>query len=279
MQEILAGKYKIILVSPEMMQSRSFTERLLRNRQFTRRVIALFVDEAHCISHWGAQFRKKYATLGNVRAFLPPSTPAIAVSATLTARVRRDVQSKLHFSKATSRFIDIGNNRPNLSIVVRACQNPMNTYADLDFVLPDSVPSVHDIPKTWIYVNDIDSGNEIIEHLRDVLQQRNPELDESVIRPYNARLSLPYRQKAMSEFREGNVRILVCTEAAGMVSDLFEVLRTVIMNGLRCLIGVQRSRHPSSGAVEITRQSVKLHSEGRSGGARGREGGFGSPAR
>lgn len=216
------------------MQSRSFTERLLRNRLFTRRVIALFVDEAHCISHWGAQFRKKYATLGNVRAFLPASTSVIAVSATLTARVRRDIQSKLHFSKTTSSFVDIGNNRPNISVVVRACQNPMNTYTDLDFVIPDTISSIEDIPKTWIYVDDIDTGAEIIQHLRDVLRERNPKLDDTTIRPYNAQLSLPYRQKAMSEFREGNVRILICTEAAGMASgQLTNYHRTTFMPASR----------------------------------------------
>ncbi len=200
------------------MQTRTFTDKLLRNQRFARQIIALFVDEAHCISHWGAQFRKKYGTIGTLRAFLPASTPIVAVSATLTARVRRDIQSKLHFSKANSSFIDIGNDRPNISLAVRACQNPMNTYSDLDFVIPDSVTSIEDIPKTWIYVDNIDLGAEIIRHLRQVLRERSPGLAGNVIRPYNARLSLPYRQKAMQNFRDGSIRILICTEAAGMVS-------------------------------------------------------------
>lgn len=206
------------------MQSRTFIDRLLRNSTFARKVISLFVDEAHCISHWGAEFRKKYATLGNLRAFLPAHTPVIAVSATLTPRVRRDVQSKLHFARAASSFIDVGNNRPNISIAMRACQNPMNTYADLDFVIPEVVSSPEDIPKTWIYVDNIDTGAEIVEHLRDVLHKRNTELEEGVVRPYNARLSITYRKKAMEAFREGAVRILICTEAAGMVSRLFWIL-------------------------------------------------------
>ncbi|KAI0083575.1 P-loop containing nucleoside triphosphate hydrolase protein [Irpex rosettiformis] len=222
-RDILAGTYKVILASPEMMQTRSFIDRLLRNQSFTRRIISLFVDEAHCISHWGAQFRKKYATIGTIRAFLPANTPVVAVSATLTARVRRDIQSKLHFSRTSSAFINVGNNRPNISIVVRTCQNPMNMYSDLDFVLPDSISAAEDIPKTWVYVDDIDSGTEIIRHLRHVLFERNPELDKGIIRPYNARLSLPYRQEAMSEFRSGSIRILICTEAAGMGCNILDI--------------------------------------------------------
>lgn len=199
------------------MQTRTFIDKLLRNQSFMRRIIALFIDEAHCISHWGTQFRKKYGTIGTLRAFLPASTPVVAVSATLTARVRRDIQAKLHFSRGNSKSIDIGNDRPNISLVVRACQNPMNTYSDLDFTIPDSVATTEDIPKTWIYVDNIDDGAEIIRHLRHVLRERNPELAGNVIRPYNARLSLPYREKAMQKFREGGIRILICTEAAGMV--------------------------------------------------------------
>lgn len=216
-KDILEGKYQVILASPEMMQTRTFIDKLLRNPKFARRIISLFVDEAHCVSHWGALFRKKYGTLGILRAFLPASTPVVAVSATLTARVRRDIQAKLHFAKGHSKFIDIGNDRPNISLVVRACQNPMNTYSDLDFTLPDTITSIEDIPKTWIYVDSIDTGAEIIRHLRHVLRERNPELAGNTIRPYNARLSLPYRQKAMEKFRDGGIRIMICTEAAGMV--------------------------------------------------------------
>ena len=74
------------------------------------------------------------------------------------------------------------------------------------------------MPKTWIYVDNIDTGTEIVQYLRDILYKRNPDIPGGVIRPYNARLSLSYRQKAMESFRQGDVRILVCTEAAGMVS-------------------------------------------------------------
>ncbi|KAI0814764.1 P-loop containing nucleoside triphosphate hydrolase protein [Irpex lacteus] len=251
-KDILAGKYKVILASPEMMQSPMFVDRLLRNSTFTRKVISLFIDEAHCISHWGAEFRKKYATLGNLRAFLPAYTPVIAVSATLTGRVRRDVQSKLHFTRADSSFIDVGNNRPNISIVVRACQNPMNTYADLDFVIPEVVSSPDDIPKTWVYVDNIDTGAEIVEHLQEVLRKRNPEVEEGIIRPYNARLSITYRKKAMEAFREGAVRILICTEAAGMGCNIPDI-RVVVQWKLPHTLSnfVQRAGRAARGQDQV----------------------------
>ena len=178
----------------------------------------MIIDEAHCVSHWGADFRKKYGSIGIVRAFLPRRTPIIAVTATLTARVRRDLYSKLHFPKHGNAFHNAGNDRPNVSIVVRAMEHPQNTYTDLDFVLPDVIECAADIPKTYIYADDIKTGSDIVEHLNTLLKRRSPALVErGVIRPYNATLSDDYRQRAMDEFKAGGIRVMVCTDAAGMV--------------------------------------------------------------
>ncbi|KAI0075723.1 P-loop containing nucleoside triphosphate hydrolase protein, partial [Panus rudis PR-1116 ss-1] len=223
-KEIISGKYQIILVSPEMLQSRSFINKILRVSSFAHRVLSIFIDEAHCISHWGANFRKKYGTLGVVRAFLPRGVPVMAVTATLTAKVRRDIQSKLHFPKSGSMFLNMGNDRSNVSLVTRACEHPMHTFADLDFVIPAQVATREDIPKTYIYVDNIKEGSKMIDHLYDVLRTRNPALaDEGIIRPFNAVLSHEYRTKAMSCFREGSIRILVCTDAAGMGCNIPDI--------------------------------------------------------
>ncbi|KAH9934406.1 P-loop containing nucleoside triphosphate hydrolase protein [Amylocystis lapponica] len=241
-QAILARRYQIILLSPEMLQSRTFINRILRNTSFMRHVISLFVDEAHCISHWGADFRKKYSSLGTTRAFLARGTPVIAVTATLTDRVRRDIHSKLHFPKHGSMFVNVGNDRPNVSIVVRACEHPQNSFVDLDFVLPLTIHTPEDIPKTYIYVDNIQVGNDIIDHLTDLLRRRQvpntiraessshttPIVSPSIIRPYNATLSNEYRTAAMAHFRTGDVRILVCTDAAGMGCDVPDIDLVII---------------------------------------------------
>ncbi|TFY51100.1 hypothetical protein EVJ58_g10740 [Rhodofomes roseus] len=234
---ILRGEYRIILISPEMLQSQMFKTQVLRNQRFSSRVLSVILDEAHCLSHWGSDFRKHYNSLGTIRAFLRPGTPIIALTATLTARVRRDLHTKLHFPKLGSKFVNVGNDRPNVSIIVRACEHPQNTYADLDFILPTTITTAQDIPKTYLYVEKIETGNEIIDHLETVLKQRNPALaNAGFIRPFNATMSPEYRRAAMSAFRSsgaapdsettnvddtrwsGPIRILVCTDAAGMVS-------------------------------------------------------------
>ncbi|EJF56898.1 P-loop containing nucleoside triphosphate hydrolase protein [Dichomitus squalens LYAD-421 SS1] len=237
-KDILAHKYKIIIVSPEMLQSRTFTNRILRNSRFMKDIISLFIDEAHCIVLWGADFRKKYGTLGKVRAFLPRGTPVIAVSATLSPRVVRAIWASLHFSQSDtqSRYENEGNDRANVAIVVRACEHPLNTYADLSFVIPPTLESINDIPKTYIYVDNIATGGEIIDYLnrqlekhRDLATAPAPLHDSfcGIIRPFNATLSHRYRTLAMSYFREGRIHVLVCTDAAGMGCDIPDIDRVI----------------------------------------------------
>lgn len=214
-RDIVTGKYRIVLLSPEMLLSTRFIERVIRKPAFRSRVYSIFVDEAHCISHWGADFRKQYGRIGTVRALLPPDVPVIAVSATLTRRVTRNVVDTLQLNRSKERrylHLNMGNDRANVSLIVRPILNAMNTYTDLDFVIPSQLSQAPDIPKTWIYVDNIKTGDEIVNHLRSLV----PEHLHGVIRPFNAVLSQEYREEAMRLFKSGVVRVLVCTDAAGM---------------------------------------------------------------
>ncbi|KAJ7704750.1 P-loop containing nucleoside triphosphate hydrolase protein [Mycena metata] len=210
LQEIVQGNYEIVLISPEMALSRRFIREVLRNVDFSRRIMSVVVDEAHVVSHWGASFRKKYGTLGMIRAFLPRGTPVVALSATLPARVRNDVLSKLQFGQDYAN-IDVGNDRPNVSIIVRGIHHPLNTYADLDFIVA-GIRTKEDIKKTFIYADNIATGVEIIDHLMSLLP---PEL-QHVVQGYDA-------PKAMELFKAGTIRILVCTDAAGMGCNMWKL--------------------------------------------------------
>ncbi|KAI0061981.1 P-loop containing nucleoside triphosphate hydrolase protein [Artomyces pyxidatus] len=219
LRDICQGKYQIVLVSPEMMLSRRFINDVLRNQELASRVYSVIIDEAHCISHWGASFRKKYGTIGMIRVFLPQSTPVIAVSASLTRRVTRDIVEKLQFSSNGYIYRNLGNDRPNVSIVVRAIHNTMGSYTDLNFLIPSNVKEATDLKKIWIYADNIETGGEIIDHLRTLL----PPTLHTVIRPYNAVHGVEYRDAAMAGFRDGNIRILVCTDAAGMGCNIPDI--------------------------------------------------------
>lgn len=180
------------------------------------RILSIVVDEAHIVSHWGAGFRKQYAELGTLHAILPKGTPFVAMSATLAPRVQRDVLKKLQIDEKNYINIDIGNDRPNVSIIVRAIHNPMNTFSDLDFVIPSDVMASGDIPKTFIYADQISAEVGVETRLTERLPPRLRDI--GLIRPFSAAFSPEHRQMLLDLFKAGVIRVLICTDAAGMVS-------------------------------------------------------------
>ena len=75
-------------------------------------------DEAHCISQWGDKFCKVYSDVGKLWSLFPPSVPFLAVSATLPLHVLAQVQDILGCSKDDTMFVNLGNNRPNITTIV-----------------------------------------------------------------------------------------------------------------------------------------------------------------
>ncbi|PPQ76285.1 hypothetical protein CVT26_009680 [Gymnopilus dilepis] len=219
--KIISGEYQIVLLSPELLVSRKFIDDVLRKPAFGSRCLAVFIDEAHCVSHWGASFRKAYSSIGVIRAFLPRETPVIAVTATLTPAVHQDLLTKLQFDPNSYLFANEGNDRPNVSQVVRAMEHPASSFRDLDFLIPTAMASTTAIQKGFVYCDDIKAGAVITDYLN---QRVDPQFRKlGLIRPYNASMSKKYRKRVMQLFREGHIRILVCTDAAGMGCDIPDV--------------------------------------------------------
>ncbi|KAF7334163.1 ATP-dependent DNA helicase Q-like 3 [Mycena venus] len=221
MDQVVAGEWQIVMLSPEMLVSRRFIDGVLRKPAFGSRCLSVYIDEAHCVSHWGASFRKKYASIGIIRAFLPRTTPIIAVTTTLTPRVHQDLVVKLQFDPKDYIFCSIGNDRPNVSQVIRSMEHAANSYRDLDFLIPAGTNKPGEIKKTFLYTDDIKDGGKTIDHLN----ARVPEEYRSrgLVRPYNAGMSRQYREDVMALFKAGIIRILVCTDAAGMGCDISDI--------------------------------------------------------
>ncbi|KAF8064911.1 P-loop containing nucleoside triphosphate hydrolase protein, partial [Lyophyllum atratum] len=220
MTKICSGAYQIVIISPEMLLSKRFIKNVLGDTEFCSRVLSVVIDEAHVVSHWGSGFRKQYGRLGILRALLPKGTPMVAMSATLPPRVQKDVLNLLQFGQDYI-TINLGNNRPNVSIVVRAIQNTMNTYSDLDFLIPNNVVEASQIPKAFVYADSISTGPDIEQRLHERLPEHLREL--GLIRPYSAAYTKEYRAELMRLFKLGVVRILICTDAAGMGCNIPDV--------------------------------------------------------
>lgn len=225
------------------------------------RVLSVVIDEAHVVSHWGSDFRKAYDTLGMFKALFPKGTPFVAMSATLPARVRDDVLNKLQFDRNAYEHVNEGNDRPNVSIVVRPMHHAMNTYRDLKFVIPEDFKDVNEVKKTFIYADTIAEAADIEEYLYSLCPA---ELRATgFIRPYSAAFPQKYRDIAMDKFKKGEIRVLICTDAAGMVSER-EYHRRLDVDPH--LSGVQSPRYRRCCAVETDLDDLVVRTQSRQGG-------------
>jgi len=112
-EEVAAGKYQLLYVTPERFRKSEFIEALR-----SRRVALLAIDEAHCVSQWGHDFRPDYSRIAQIRESLGNPT-TIALTATATAECREDIYRQLGIDRSEIKLFHEGIDRPNLTIDVR----------------------------------------------------------------------------------------------------------------------------------------------------------------
>lgn len=187
------GAYKLLYLSPE----RLLTE-LARVRIQRMNVRLLAVDEAHCVSQWGYDFRPPYLRIPELREILP-GVPMLALTATATAEVLEDIQEKLAFRKKhvfRQSFV-----RSNLSYSVLYETKKRDKLLDILKNVPGS---------GIVYVKSRGEAKEISHFL---LQNK---INAGY---YHAGLSTEERNTRQSEWIDGKTRIIVCTNAFGMGID------------------------------------------------------------
>ena len=188
---------KFLYVSPERLASETFRGKL---RQMAVSLIA--VDEAHCISQWGYDFRPTYLRVAEVRAYFP-GVVVLALTATATPEVVEDIQQQLQF--ATPHVLSKSFRRENLSYVVRAAEDKVG---ELLRVLSRMSSSA------IVYVR----KRKRAEELTAYLVQHGLSADY-----YHAGLSAWQRDKKQEAWKRGEVMVMVATNAFGMGIDKADV--------------------------------------------------------
>jgi ATP-dependent DNA helicase RecQ len=195
-REALTGQLKLLYVAPERLLTRNFLA--LLDEMQRRMGLSLFaIDEAHCVSEWGHDFRPEYRQLSIVRKRYQ-QTPIMALTATATERVRNDIIDQLLL---TNPYIHIASfNRPNLYYEVR--QKHHRSYLELAQFLrdPANTPAI-------VYCQSRRSVDEITEALN---------LDGIKTLPYHAGLLSEQRAANQTSFIRDDTPVLVATIAFGM---------------------------------------------------------------
>jgi ATP-dependent DNA helicase RecQ len=188
------GMYKLLYVSPERLKTDLAVARIKRMN-----VNLLAIDEAHCISQWGYDFRPPYLQIADLRPLLP-NVPILALTATATPEVAKDIQEKLAFRPDAlvfqQRFA-----RPNLSYSILYEHRKQDKLLDILQKVPGSAV---------IYMRSRGDTQKVAE----LLQKRGISADF-----YHAGLALDERNKKQEAWIKGNPRLMVCTNAFGMGID------------------------------------------------------------
>lgn len=187
------GDYKFLYVSPERLHTGIFRERVKKMD-----INFLVVDEAHCISQWGYDFRPAYLEISKIKELIN-DVPVIALTATATKSVAEDIMRILNFSEPN--VISSGFERKNLSYVVR----------NVDDKFGNMLKICNGVPGTGIvYVRERKRCEEISSFLR----QNGITADF-----YHAGLSKELRNAKQDSWVKGQTRVIVATNAFGMGID------------------------------------------------------------
>ncbi|KAJ7159876.1 P-loop containing nucleoside triphosphate hydrolase protein, partial [Mycena crocata] len=223
--QIQEFKHRVIITSPDMCLKHDKFRQLLNTPAFAKKIAAFVIDEAHCISQWGDDFRTEYAELGTLRAFVPSHVPFMFASATLPPLVLAEVRKSLHVSADASYHVNLGMDRVNIAWFVQLMNAAKTDLEALDFLCPDHV-SEDDLVvlmQTMVFFDDINLAMDALEHLRDRLPRQN----RGQIAIYHSRRSKRSKRIIMEKFRNGEIKILLTTEAAGMGCDIPHVEQVV----------------------------------------------------
>ena len=191
------GDVKFLYVSPERLTGEMFRLRVDRMN-----VALLAVDEAHCISQWGYDFRPSYLRIAELRRILP-DTPILALTASATQRVAQDIMQQLHF---TSPNIMQGSfARPNLSYSIRKADDKFQQLMRI--------------------INNVEGSGIIYVSKRDDAEALHRRLLENEVSASFYHAGLPAAERAIrqDEWRNNKVRIMVATNAFGMGIDKGDV--------------------------------------------------------
>ena len=206
--EIEAGQYDLVYVAPERFRSGRFVEMIAKARPSL-----LAIDEAHCISEWGHDFRPDYARIGHARRQIG-SPPCIALTATATDVVRRDIAELLEL-RDPAQFVT-GFDRPNLSYHVIEARKDNDKLAALAETLREAPGS------SIIYASSRARCESIAQHVHQNLKTK------AVI--YHAGLTREERADAQDRFMGGEVDVVVATNAFGMGVDKSDIRSVIHFN-------------------------------------------------
>eukprot|EP00939_MAST-03C_sp_MAST-3C-sp1_P003023 g3023.t1 len=249
LRDVYAGRYRIVFLTPEYASAvTDFFDRV-RSTLGVENICCVAIDEAHCVSQWGHDFRADYRRLSLFRENWP-SVPIVALTATATRVVQRDIAESLKLRRRNMFVARRSFDRPNLALHIAPKSRSIDE--DLGWLLQEirrEHTSVDGIGSTIVYCGTRRVSEEMAAYFRtalrnggaggggggggapagdDVTNRASSSSDvSSLVANYHAGLSLQVRERAHREFKTGRIRIVTATTAFGMGIDKPDIRRIV----------------------------------------------------
>ena len=190
LENCIFGNYKFLYISPERLDTEIFRTKLRKMK-----VSMITVDESHCISQWGYDFRPAYLKIAEIRELLP-DVPILALTATATPEVVKDIQARLHFRREN--VFRMSFERSNLAYIVRKTDNKTGELLHILRSMPGSA---------IVYVRNRRRTKEITELLNN---------EDITADFYHAGLDDATKDIRQHRWQSGGSRVMVATNAFGM---------------------------------------------------------------
>ena len=197
LENCIFGDYKFLYISPERHDTEIFQLKLR-----SMKVSMITVDESHCISQWGYDFRPAYLKIADIRSLLP-GVPVLALTATATPEVVKDIQERLHFPRENvfrMRF-----ERKNLAYIVRKTDNKQDELLHILSKVPGTA---------IVYARSRKRTKDTADFLRKAGISSNF---------YHAGLNNETKDIRQKQWQTGEFRVMVATNAFGMGIDKADV--------------------------------------------------------
>ena len=194
-------------------------QRLLRKTKFSSQLIAIIIDEVHCLNLWSS-FRNDYQDLERLRFILPDWVRFALVSATLPRLVLTPVLTHLGITSSDLYALRLSNDRNNIALVVRKMQYPANSFRDLDFLVPGTT------------ISDTSGGSQRSRHKKFViffdskaqatsagsyLRRRLPVDEQDKIIRFMSDMSAGSKEDGVANLASGKLLEICATDSFGMV--------------------------------------------------------------
>ncbi|XP_063444125.1 recQ-like DNA helicase BLM [Mytilus trossulus] len=250
-QKISEGQFSIVFSSPEAALTSGMWRKSLTSGVFHDRVKAVVIDEAHCITEWGGEFRKEYDRLNELRSVFPEKTAFVALTATATQTMRTEIMKKLQMIRNDTRTVSLLPDRPN---VIYHMQKSNKKKEELNWLLNDLKTNGKSSKKTIVYCRNIMSCADLYEHFCNEIEQGN-DLEKRMVAMFHRSTADTNKTHVLSQFPsyDTNLRVIFATIAFGMGVDIPDIERVIHWGAPR---GLEQYSQESGRAGRDGRESV-----------------------